>query len=149
MENNNNAAANSNVNTEVNNSPAGANAGTEKTFTQEEVNNIVQERLARERAKNEPTPAELREKELTARENKMSCKEYIAAQKYPSELLDLFDTADMEQFKGNVEKMKELFPRIFMSPGKIPIAVRGCSLGGVTKPDPIAAAFRLPNGGED
>ena len=96
MENNNNAAANSNVNTEVNNNPAGANAGTEKTFTQEEVNNIVQERLARERAKNEPTPAELREKELTARENKMSCKEYIAEQKYPSELLDLFDTADME-----------------------------------------------------
>lgn len=40
MENNNNAAANSNVNTEVNNNPAGANAGTEKTFTQEEVNNI-------------------------------------------------------------------------------------------------------------
>ena len=28
MENNNNAAANSNVNTEVNNNPAGANAGT-------------------------------------------------------------------------------------------------------------------------
>ena len=105
MENNNNAAANSNVNTEVNNNPAGANAGTEKTFTQEEVNNIVQERLARERAKNEPTPAELREKELTARENKMSCKEYIAEQKYPSELLDLFDTTDTEQFKGNVEKM--------------------------------------------
>jgi len=99
MENNNNAAANSNVNTEVNNNPAGADAGTEKTFTQEEVNNIVQERLARERAKNEPTPAELREKELTARENKMSCKEYIAEQKYPSELLELFDTADMEQGK--------------------------------------------------
>lgn len=48
---NNNAAANSNVNTEVNNNPAGVDAGTEKTFTQEEVNNIVQERLARERAK--------------------------------------------------------------------------------------------------
>ena len=31
---NNNAAANSNVNTEVNNNPAGGNAGTEKTFTQ-------------------------------------------------------------------------------------------------------------------
>lgn len=110
---------------------------------------MIQERLARERAKNEPTPAELREKELTARENKMSCKEYIAEQKYPSELLELFDTADMEQFKENVEKMKELFPRIFMSPGKVPLAIRGCSLGGVTKPDPIAAAFRLPNGGED
>ena len=148
MSNNTNAAENNNMNTGANNA-AGANAGTEKTFTQEEVNNIVQERLARERAKNEPTPAELREKELTARENKMSCKEYIAEQKYPSELLDLFDTADMEQFKGNVEKMKELFPRIFMPPSKIPIAVRGCSLGGVTKPDPIAAAFRLPNGGED
>lgn len=129
MENNNNAAANSNVNTEVNNSPAGANAGTEKTFTQEEVNNIVQERLARERAKNEPTPAELREKELTARENKMSCKEYIAEQKYPSELLDLFDTADMEQFKGNVEKMKELFPSIFMPPSKIPMFTRGLLFG--------------------
>ena len=149
MENNNNAAANSNVNTEVSNNPAGGGAGPGESFTQEEVNNIVQERLARERAKNEPTPAELREKELTARENKMSCKEYIAEQKYPSELLDLFDTADMEQFKGNVEKMKDLFPRIFMPPSKIPIAVRGCSLGGVAKPDPIAAAFRLPNGGED
>ena len=63
---NTNTADNNNVNTGVNN-PAGADAGTQKTFTQDEVNNIVQERLARERAKNEPTPEQIREKDLAAR----------------------------------------------------------------------------------
>ena len=58
MENNNNAAANSNVNTEVNNSPAGANAGTEKTFTQEEVNNMYRNVWQGNGQRNEPTPAE-------------------------------------------------------------------------------------------
>lgn len=144
MNNNTNAAENNNVNTGVNNTPAGADAGTQKTFTQEEVNNIVQERLARERAKSEPSPAEVREKDLAARESAMTCKEYIAEKNYPKELLELFDTADHEQFKQKVDKMKELFPGVFADPGKKPaIFTKGTNGGvGLGGSDPIAEAFK-------
>lgn len=142
---NTNTADNNNVSTGVNN-PAGADAGTQKTFTQDEVNNIVQERLARERAKNEPTPEQIREKDLAARESAMTCKEYIAEKNYPKGLLELFDTADHEQFKQKVDKMKELFPGVFADPGKKPAIFTkgtngGVGLGGST--DPIADAFKL------
>ena len=143
--NNNTNTADNNVNTGANNAPAGADAGTQKTFTQDEVNNIVQERLARERAKNEPTPEQIREKDLAARESAMTCKEYIAEKNYPKGLLELFDTADHEQFKQKVDKMKELFPDVFMDPGKKPYFTKGTNngvgLGGST--DPIADAFKL------
>lgn len=144
MNNNTNTAENNNMSTGANNA-AGADAGTEKTFTQEEVNNIVQERLARERAKNEPTPIEMREKELAARENTMTCKEFIKENKYPEGLLDLFDTADHEQFRKNVDKMKELFPDVFTDPGKKPVIFsRGTNGGvGLGGSDPIAEAFKL------
>ena len=142
--NNNTNTADNNVNTGANNAP-GANAGTERTFTQKEVDNIVQERIARERRKNEPTPEQIREKELTARESAMTCKEYIAEQNYPKGLLELFDTADHEQFKQKVDKMKELFPGVFADLGKKPAFFTkgtngGAGLGGS---DPIAEAFKL------
>lgn len=41
--------------------------GSERTFTQEEVNRIVADRLARERAKSEPSPADEREQALKVR----------------------------------------------------------------------------------
>lgn len=136
---------NNNTSTAENNNP-GANAGTQKTFTQDEVNNIVQERLARERAKNEPTPEQIREKDLAARESAMTCKEYIAEKNYPKGLLELFDTADHEQFKKNVEKMAELFPDVFADPSKKPsfIFTKGTNGGvGLGSSDPIAEAFKL------
>ena len=141
--NNNTNTADNNVNTGANNAP-GANAGTERTFTQKEVDNIVQERIARERRKNEPTPEQIREKELTARESAMTCKEYIAEQNYPKGLLELFDTADHEQFKQKVDKMKELFPGVFADPGKKPaIFTKGTNGGvGLGGSDPIAEAFK-------
>ena len=142
--NNNTNIADNNVNTGANNAP-GANAGTERTFTQKEVDNIVQERIARERRKNEPTPEQIREKDLAARESAMTCKEYIAEQNYPKGLLELFDTADHEQFKQKVDKMKELFPGVFADPGKKPaIFTKGTNGGvGLGGSDPIAEAFKL------
>lgn len=141
--NNNTNTADNNVNTGANNDP-GANAGTERTFTQKEVDNIVQERIARERRKNEPTPDQIREKDLAARESAMTCKEYIAEQNYPKGLLELFDTADHEQFKQKVDKMKELFPGVFADPGKKPaIFTKGTNGGvGLGGSDPIAEAFK-------
>ena len=144
MKENTNTAENNNVNTGVN-EPTGANAGTDRTFTQKEVDNIVQERIARERRKNEPTPEQIREKDLAARESAMTCKEYIAEQNYPKGLLELFDTADHEQFKQKVDKMKELFPGVFADPGKKPaIFTKGTNGGvGLGGSDPIAEAFKL------
>ena len=122
----------------------GTSAG-EKMFTQDDVNRIVQERLAKERSKNEPSPDQIREKDLAARESTMTCKEYIAEQNYPKGLLELFDTADHEQFKQKVDKMKELFPGVFADPGKKPaIFTKGTNGGvGLGGSDPIAEAFKL------
>lgn len=81
----------------------------ERTFTQEEVNHIVAERLARERAKtSELSPEETkRTAELDARESQLNCKEFLMKNGYPLELLDLLDTNDFENFKTKTEKISE------------------------------------------
>ena len=89
----------------------------DSTFTQAEVNQIVADRLARERksAPNiaaEPTPEEVRAKELDAREAALSCREYIAGKKYPEKLLEVFPTSDAKAFEASVEKLLEAFPQI-------------------------------------
>lgn len=82
-----------------------------KMFTQEEVNQIVKERLERERAKAkppEPTEEEKRLQELTARENKLFCREYLVNGGHPVELLDVIDTSDIEGFKTKAEIIQGL-----------------------------------------
>jgi len=88
---------------------ASGDPGGERTFTQEEVNRIVSERLARDRAdRAKPSPEDTREADLKARESKLTCREYISAEGYPAELLELFDTSDSEKFKAAVEKLDSL-----------------------------------------
>lgn len=74
----------------------------DRTFTQEEVNRIVSERLAKERsraAQAQQTEADNRAAELTAKENRLICKEFLIDNEYPAELLDAIDTSDPEEFK--------------------------------------------------
>lgn len=96
-----------NNNQQLNTQPAGnGNQSGEKLFTQEEVNNIVRDRLARERAKNipqEPTEEEKRLKDLNDRENKIACREYIMDQGLPAQLLDVLDTSNHEEFKNKAD----------------------------------------------
>ncbi len=97
---------------------SGNNTGAEKTFTQDEVNRIVSERLARERAKNDNSgqtsdPITEREKQLAARESKMACKEYLQSKRYPEQLLEVFNTENETLFKDNVEKLRKAFPYAF------------------------------------
>lgn len=85
--------------------------GAGKLFTQTEVDNIIRERLARERAKNspqEPTEEEKRAKDLSIRENRLSCREYVMENHLPAELLDVLDTSDHENFIKNAEKLSGL-----------------------------------------
>ena len=92
----------------------GANGGTGgKTFTQEEVNRIVSERLAREREKL-PKDDE-REKALKAREARLDCRDYLDSKKYPAALLDVLDSSDVEKFKAAVDNMVGKFPGVVQS----------------------------------
>ena len=100
MENNN-----TNTQTEGNNTQQTAGDSTEpKTFTQEEVNRIVQDRLARERRGTGQTIEE-RELDLTRRENRMKCAEKLTEAGYSKELLDILDTSNAETFMENVGKL--------------------------------------------
>lgn len=87
----------------------GATGG--KTFTQDEVNRIVSDRLAREREKaTQPPQEDEREKALKAREARLDCREYLDSKKYPAELMEVLDISDVETFKATVGKLMEKFP---------------------------------------
>lgn len=118
--------------TESNATPA-ATGGTpqeERKFTQAEVNQIVADRLARERknAPNEstaPTAEEAKMKELEAREAALSCREYISEKKYPEKLLEVFPTTDRPAFEASVEKLLKAFPQIIQPSTGVVISTGG------------------------
>ena len=95
----------------------------EKTFTQEEVNRIVQERLARDRAsrqleQEEPAPdpkAEemaAKEADLTKRENRLSCIEILEERKLDRGLLDILDISNKDEFVKKLDALEKLYPDI-------------------------------------
>lgn len=98
---------NQNSNQQPNTQPAdNGNQGGGKLFTQEEVNNIVRDRLARERAKNtpqEPTEEEKRLMDLNARESRIACREYVMDRGLPQQLLEVLDTSNHEEFKSKAD----------------------------------------------
>ncbi len=67
--------------------------GAEKTFTQDEVNRIVQERLARVKTAQEPTA---KEQELLQREYALYAREQVLQHDLPSELCEEFKGMDKE-----------------------------------------------------
>ena len=114
-----------------------------KTFTQDEVNRIVSERLARDRADRAetPSPEDEREKALKAREARLDCRDYLDRKKYPAALLDVLDTADVDKFKAAVGVMVDKFPTIARADEVPPPYAAGTG----TMPllgDQFAAAFR-------
>ena len=76
-----------------------------KTFTQEDVNRIVQERLAREKEKPADGNLEAREKDLSRREARLSCVEYVTEKGYDKDLVDLLDVSDFEKFKEKADTL--------------------------------------------
>lgn len=121
---------------------AGGNGGSDgKMFTQEEVNRIVSERLAREREK--PVDDE-REKNLKAREARLDCRDYLDSKKYPVKLLDLLDSSDVEKFKAAADAMIEGFPSIMQPDDPLPPPyAAGTGTGGIGSIESrIADAFK-------
>lgn len=116
-----------------------------KTFTQDDVNRIVSERLARDRADRAaaPSPEDEREKALKAREARLDCRDYLDSKKYPAALLDVLDTADVDKFKAAVDTMVGKFPSIAQADEVPPPYAAGTGTGGRSFcNDPIAAAFK-------
>ncbi len=100
------------------------NNGSERMFTQSELNTIVADRLARERSKSAERVGNLdeREKDLKAREEALeaksqrfnqweareSCRQYLADNHISAALLDKLDTSDPEAFKTAVKAVQSV-----------------------------------------
>ncbi|MCX4257859.1 MAG: DUF4355 domain-containing protein [Oscillospiraceae bacterium] len=102
MEDNNNINQNAN--------PAADQGTGEKTFTQEEVNRIVGERLAKEKAKNSgEADFAKREQELAQRELKFTAKELLSKKGLSVELLDALNCTDEETMKKSISTIEKVF----------------------------------------
>lgn len=125
----------------------GTQQGT-KTFTQEEVNRIVQERLARVKAEPSGKEEELnnREKELNARELKLTAKETFSEKGLPAELLDILDYSDetkMNEHIGILEKTYGTRQDVKIHGGKPYTGGYSPVRGGTPTYDPIREAMGL------
>ena len=90
----------------------------EKLFTQEEVNNIVKNRLYERKKEKKNINEELdkrekdieeRESSVKLRENRVECCEIVNEKGYKKELLEILDTSDPEKFREQAEKLNELY----------------------------------------
>lgn len=102
MEDNNNINQNAN--------PAADQGTGGKTFTQEDVNRIVGERLAKEKAKNSGE-ADLakRKQELAQRELHISAKELLSEKGLPVQLFDALNCTDEETMKKSISTIEKIF----------------------------------------
>lgn len=109
-----------------------------KTFTQEEVNRIVQERLARVKA--EPSGKEElnnRERDLNTRELKLKAREMFTEKGLPAELMDILDYSDETKMKKSIEILEKACGRRPKTGGYTPKA------GATNMGDPIREAMGL------
>ena len=84
----------------------------EKMFTQAEVNEIVRKRLAREKEKVSSEMPALTDADLTARSNRLDCKEYLLNKGLSMDLLDVIDTSDSAAFIEKVEKVSGIVEEV-------------------------------------
>ena len=111
------------------------------------MNRIISDRLARERAKAEPSPEDAREADLRAREARLACREYISEHGYPSALLELLDTSDPERFRGAVEQLDSMASLPSKTRKPAPRLVAPTGSGGAPRDTAAAlleAAFKPP-----
>lgn len=81
-----------------------------KTFTQEDVNRIIQERLAKEKAKsNGEADLAKREQELAQRELRLSARESLTGKGLPTELLDALNCTDKETMEKSIATVEKIF----------------------------------------
>lgn len=115
---------------------------TGKTFTQEDVNRIISERLGKEREKikkEQETALEKREKEIAIREMRMNAREKLNSRGLPSELVDAINYSDEESIDKSIEILAKNYtaPSNSRNSGYVPRD------GGTVKGDDIRQAMGL------
>lgn len=120
----------------------------QKTFTQDEVNAIIEKRLARERKKGEatenPRETELseKEKELAQREKKLLLKEKTIGRNIPNELIELISFENEEDLDKKLDVLEK-----YIKKANATIQIKGAvpATSGRTLPgsyDPVKEAFK-------
>ena len=95
------------MNTGLNENATPAETGGEKTFTQEDVNRIVQERLAKDRAK-ASEDINKREKELADREFRLNSRQKLIDRGYPESIMDALNCSSEEAFNKSLDALDSL-----------------------------------------
>ena len=113
-----------------------------KTFTQEDVNRIVQERLAKEKGKGNDE-LDKRKAELDKRERRMNAIDELRKNELPDYLVDALNMETDEAFQQSMEATKKLKDESTESTGRV--IGRGNPIGTVTKGDcgDLHSAFGL------
>jgi hypothetical protein len=86
----------------------GSAAQTGKTFTQDDVNRIVQERLARAKLEASPELQE-RERKCEQRELQLEAREKLAEAGLPKELLGAINCSTKEDLENSIDTIQKLF----------------------------------------
>ena len=97
-----------NINTGDTGNPT-AEGGNEKTFTQDQVNQIVGDRLAKERSKIEADLAR-REQDLAQREYLHTALEECEKRGFTPKVLELFDVTTVDDLNKKLDLLTKLFP---------------------------------------
>ena len=123
---------------EVNNNNTQTEGNNEKTFTQEEVNKIVQERLARSKNK-EPDELAKREAELNKREmmRVKIIKEQLSSAGLPQELASVITAKDEQEATEKINTLKKYIEQPAHKQAYSPVK------GGEPNGDPIRKAMGL------
>lgn len=132
-------------NTNQNADPAAEQETGEKLFTQEQVNTIVQDRLAKEKAKYEKQVADM-QAEVKQREKRLEAREQLSAKGLPAELIDLVRLDDDQAFKTSLELLERTYRKSRQeSPEKYTDARHGYvpKSGTAADYDPIREAMGL------
>ncbi len=119
-----------NKNTSTEGTQTGTEGTTERTFTQDDVNRIVQERLAKEKGKGNEE-LDKRAAELDKRERRMNAIDELRKNSLPEYLVDALNMETEEAFQQSMEAIKKMKGESTESTGQV--IGRGNPIGVVTK----------------
>lgn len=119
-----------NKNTSTEGTQTGTEETTERTFTQDDVNRIVQERLAKEKGKGNEE-LDKRAAELDKRERRMNAIDELRKNSLPEYLVDALNMETEEAFQQSMEAIKKMKGESIKSTGQV--IRRGNPIGVVTK----------------
>lgn len=147
-----------NTTQQANTQPEG-NGPAEKMFTQEEVNSIVKDRLARERAKGQTSGAtdnsaaeldtekaqlEADRQKLQDERNAFECERYCKENGIDPKLVELIGSSDPEEFKEKTESLWSIFAKSQKNqPGAVAVVSTGAPHGSMSQlkePDAVPPA---------